>query len=61
VLAQELGAELDGILADAPAMYWSRFQTAQMWGQVVMKEIVDGQLDFSSMGVDRRTCEKCLE
>lgn len=40
VLAQELGRELDGILANAPAMYWTRFQTAQMWGQVVMKDLV---------------------
>ena len=36
VLAQELGRELDGILANAPAMYWTRFQTAQMWGQVAI-------------------------
>jgi hypothetical protein len=40
VLAQELGKELDGILANAPAMYWTRFQTAQMWGQIVMKDLV---------------------
>ena len=38
VLAQELGTELDGILANAPAIYWTRFQTAQMWGQIVMKD-----------------------
>jgi hypothetical protein len=40
LLAQELGSELDGILANAPAMYWTRFQTAQMWGQIVMKALV---------------------
>jgi hypothetical protein len=40
VLAQELGTELDGILANAPAMYWTRFQTAQMWGQIAMKDLV---------------------
>jgi hypothetical protein len=40
VLAQELPRELDGILANAPAMYWTRFQTAQMWGQIVMKDLV---------------------
>jgi Tannase and feruloyl esterase len=38
VLAQELGTELDGILANAPAIYWTRFQTAQMWGQILMKD-----------------------
>ena len=40
LLAQELPDELDGILANAPAIYWTRFQTAQMWGQIVMKELV---------------------
>ena len=33
LLAQELGNELDGVLANAPAIYWTRFQTAQMWRQ----------------------------
>jgi hypothetical protein len=40
LLAQELGTELDGILANAPAIYWTRFQTAQMWGQVVMNDLL---------------------
>jgi len=44
VLAQELGDELDGILASAPAIYWTRFQTAQMWGQVVMKDLTGGPI-----------------
>ncbi|HEU0199113.1 MAG TPA: tannase/feruloyl esterase family alpha/beta hydrolase [Burkholderiaceae bacterium] len=44
LLAQELGTELDGILANAPAMYWTRFQTAQMWGQIVMKDLVGGPI-----------------
>jgi hypothetical protein len=44
VLAQELGRELDGILANAPAMYWTRFQTAQMWGQIVMKDLTGGPI-----------------
>src|SRR5262249_61855872 len=39
LLAQELGEELDGILANAPAMYWTRFQTAQMWGEIAMFEL----------------------
>ena len=38
-LAQSLPDELDGILASAPAMYWTRFQTAQMWGQIAMYDI----------------------
>jgi hypothetical protein len=40
LLAQELGSELDGILANAPAIYWTRFQTAQMWGQIVMRDLL---------------------
>jgi Tannase and feruloyl esterase len=44
LLAQELGGELDGILASAPAMYWTRFQTAQMWGQIVMRDLVGGPI-----------------
>jgi hypothetical protein len=40
LLAQELAGELDGILANAPAIYWTRFQTAQMWGQIAMKDLV---------------------
>ena len=40
VVAQELPNELDGILANAPAIYWTRFQTAQMWGQIAMKDLV---------------------
>ena len=41
-LAQTLAGELDGILANAPAMYWTRFQTAQMWGQIAMFDIAKG-------------------
>ena len=44
VLAQELPKELDGILANAPAIYWTRFQTAQMWGQIVMRDAVGGPI-----------------
>jgi feruloyl esterase len=39
LLAQELPDELDGILANAPAMYWTRFQTAMMWGQIAMFDL----------------------
>jgi hypothetical protein len=44
LLAQELGDELEGILADAPAIYWTRFQTAQMWGQIAMKQLVGASI-----------------
>jgi hypothetical protein len=49
VVAQELGTELDGILANAPAMYWTRFQTAQMWGQIVMKDLVGGPIPSAKL------------
>ena len=44
LLAQELGDELDGVLANAPAIYWTRFQTAQMWGQIAMKQLASGPI-----------------
>jgi len=44
LLAQELGTELDGIVANAPAMYWTRFQTAQMWGQIAMLQGTGGPI-----------------
>jgi len=44
-IAQEFADELDGILAHYPAIYWTRFQTAQMWGQIVMNELVGGIID----------------
>lgn len=44
VLAQELPKQLDGILASAPAMYWTHFQTAQLWGQIVMKDLTGGPI-----------------
>src|SRR5262245_24960178 len=49
LLAQELGTELDGILANAPAMYWTRFQTAQMWGQIVMKDLLGAPISTAKL------------
>jgi hypothetical protein len=49
LLAQELPFELDGILADAPAMYWTRFQTAQMWGQIAMLDLVGGPISNAKL------------
>jgi tannase/feruloyl esterase len=53
LLAQELGDELEGILADAPAIYWTRFQTAQMWGQIVMKDLVGGPISAAKLAQAR--------
>ncbi len=55
LLAQEMPDELDGILADAPAMYWTRFQTAQMWGEIVMKELVGGPIAPAKLEETRRS------
>ena len=49
LLAQELGRELDGILANAPAIYWTRFQTAQMWGQIAMKDLVGAPISAEKL------------
>jgi hypothetical protein len=53
LLAQELGNELEGILANAPAIYWTRFQTAQMWGQIVMKDLVGGPISPAKLAQAR--------
>jgi hypothetical protein len=53
LLAQELGGELDGILANAPAMYWTRFQTAQMWGQIAMKELTGAAISPAKLAQAR--------
>ena len=42
-LAQEFGNELEGILANAPAMNWQRFATAQIWGEIAIKDLVGAQ------------------
>ena len=49
LLAQELPKELDGILANAPAIYWTRFQTAQMWGQIAMKDLVGAPISAAKL------------
>lgn len=49
LLAQELAGELDGILANAPAIYWTRFQTAQMWGQIAMKDLVGAPISAAKL------------
>jgi len=49
LLAQELPKELDGILANAPAIYWTRFQTAQMWGQIAMKDRVGAPITAAKL------------
>jgi len=53
LLAQELPNELDGILADAPAMYWTRFQTAQMWGQIAMLDLTGGPITSDKLNQAR--------
>jgi len=49
LLAQELPKELDGILANAPAIYWTRFQTAQMWGQIAMKDLAGAPISAAKL------------
>jgi Tannase and feruloyl esterase len=53
LLAQDLPDELDGILANAPAIYWTRFQTAQMWGEIVMKELVGAPIATAKLAQAR--------
>ena len=49
LLAQELGDELEGIVANAPAIYWTRFQSAQMWGQIAMKQLAGGPISAAKL------------
>jgi len=49
LLAQELGGELNGILASAPAIYWTRFQSAQLWGQLAMRDLVGGTISATKL------------
>ncbi|HEX4598961.1 MAG TPA: tannase/feruloyl esterase family alpha/beta hydrolase [Burkholderiaceae bacterium] len=53
LLAQELGGELDGIVANAPAIYWTRFQTAQMWGEIAMQELTGGPIAAAKLAQAR--------
>lgn len=38
MMAQRYPADYDAILAGAPAIHWDRFQAAQIWAQVVMRQ-----------------------
>src|SRR5215468_2159108 len=49
LLAQELGTELEGILASAPAIFWTRFQTAQMWGQILMHDVLGAPISAAKL------------
>jgi hypothetical protein len=40
-VAQNFAGEVQGILASALAMYWTRFATAQQWGQIAMYDIAN--------------------
>jgi hypothetical protein len=53
LLAQELPDELDGILANAPAIYWTRFATAQMWGQIAMQQLAGGAISPAKLAQAR--------
>jgi hypothetical protein len=39
-LASSVPDELDGVLAGAPAIYWDRLEMAQLFPQIVMKDLV---------------------
>ena len=41
-LAQKYGDLFDGLLVGSPAMNWNRFQTAELWPPVVVKDLLPG-------------------
>lgn len=55
LLAQEMPDALNGIVADSPAIYWTRFQTAQMWGEIVMKQMVGHPIAPAKLEQARRS------
>jgi hypothetical protein len=60
LLAQEMPDALNGIVADAPAIYWTRFQTAQMWGEIVMKQMVGHPIAVGKLAQTQRSAvEAC--
>jgi hypothetical protein len=42
MMAQRYPGDYDAILAGAPAIHWDRFQAAQIWAQVVMRQELAG-------------------
>lgn len=42
MMAQKFPGDYDAILAGAPAIHWDRFQAAQIWAQVVMRQELAG-------------------
>jgi pimeloyl-ACP methyl ester carboxylesterase len=55
LLAQEMPDALNGIVADSPAIYWTRFQTAQMWGEIVMKQMVGHPIALAKLAQAQRS------
>ena len=48
-IAQQLPEELDGWLVGAPGVHYGRFRTEQIWGQVVMKDLVGGPISAAKL------------
>ena len=48
-LAQKFPEELDGWLVGAPGVNYGRFRTEQIWGQVVMKDLVGGPISAAKL------------
>jgi hypothetical protein len=48
-IAQAFPEELDGWLVGAPGVNYGRFRTEQIWGQVVMKDLVGGPIDAAKL------------
>jgi feruloyl esterase len=48
-VAQDICNEIDGVLANAPAIYWTPFALAQKWGPIVMKDLVGAPISSAKL------------
>lgn len=51
MMAQRYPGDYDAILAGAPAIHWDRFQSYQIWPQVVMREEIGGPMSAAKLGL----------
>ncbi|XWW94384.1 hypothetical protein V2A60_002327 [Cordyceps javanica] len=61
VAAQRYPRDFDGILAGAPAIYWTQYVVAELWPQVVMRESGHYPLPCELDTIVKRAVEACDE
>jgi pimeloyl-ACP methyl ester carboxylesterase len=60
MMAQRYPEDYDAILAGAPAIHWDRFQSYQIWPQVVMREELGATLSAAKLALaTQRAVDSC--